>query len=120
MEIPTVLSERVDSLSAELQVQLTVEKWWPNDFGTGYYCRALGLVHDSGAVRLEIVCCIAAGTGKDDVDLFVLLNGQRVAPVGSWDYLHQQGSGEFRLVHDDMAYDVQVDLNSLLLRKKRE
>ena len=118
MEIPATLTERVESLSAELRIRLAIEKWWPNDLGSGFYGRVHGLIHDSESIRLEVVCSVSAGTGKDDVDLFILLNGTRVAPVTSnWDYLHRQGTGEFRLVCDDMGYDGQIDLDTLLLRK---
>ena len=117
MDVPQPIIDRVQTLSDELGVALSVNKWWDNEFGSGYYCRAHAVVLNSQHVRIEFVCSVAIDTKKDDVDLFVLVNGVRVAPVTDpWHYLHQDGNGPFRSACDDMAYDFQTDLETLLLR----
>ena len=99
---------------------MTVMKWWKNDSGTGFYCRVHGTILDSDSVKLEVICSVSVATDKDDVDLFILLNGTRLVPVNSkGDYWHRDGDGPFRLVSDDAAYEVQTDLESLLLQRRR-
>jgi len=115
---PQPLIERVRKLSTELGVELSIDRHWTNEEGTGDYCRAYGVLSDSEVFRVEVAVSISVGTRADDVDLFVLVNGVRVGPTTDpTNYLHRDGDGDFRWDDIDEGFEDRNDLNSLLLRR---
>ena len=115
---PKSVIERVRELSTEFGVDLSIDRHWPNESGTGHYCRAYGVLTETDFLRVELAASISVGTHADDVDLFVLVNGVRVAPTTNpTDYLHRDGNGQFRWDDIDEGFDGKNDLDSLLLRR---
>jgi hypothetical protein len=117
--IPEIVLDRVQELSHELKVEFSVERHWENEFGSGYYCRVHGSVHESPALSIELVGSLAVGTRADKVDLFVLVNGVRVGPATRpFHYLHRRDPGPFSWEDLDEGYGVQTTLDGLLLRNQ--
>jgi len=105
-------------MATDLDVPLSIEKHWDNEFGPGHYCRVFGTIHDSKSLRVEIVGSLAIGTKADETDLFILVNGIRVSPVDdSFAYLHRPEGESFRWDDLDEGYQVQTTVDGLLLRK---
>jgi len=117
MTIPQIILDRVQQLSDEFGVPVSVERQWQNEFGPGYYCRAHGCLHKSANLCIELVGSLAVGTKDDHLDLFIVVNGVRISPVTQpYRYLHRRDAGPFHWDNRDQGYESQTSLAGLLLR----
>lgn len=113
MDIPESLLERLAKLSVDCGVELRVDKFWESDFRPGWLCWFRGEVLQSPQLKIEVAgtLCIELDPERPDhVDLFVFVNGERVAPKDPrskfrFDYLVRIGSRSFIWEDQDPGYE---------------
>ena len=117
MYVPSEITTRIQKLSEQLGCELRVLRCWQSDGGRPvFYCNFRGVLHDHPSFLLECfgTLCAELTDGRDDLtDLFLFLNGQRLAVApASADYLvSRRADGEFDWDYDDEGYDNFLELN---------
>lgn len=119
MSIPDIITQNLQQLSNECGVALHLTHYWENEFCPGWYCRFHGIVHQSDLLSVELAGSLVIAIDqhhKDEVDLFLFVNGVRVGPIDSpYQYLHRRDSTPFRWDDLDSGFEQQKTLTSITM-----
>jgi hypothetical protein len=119
MDAPAVIEERVRQLSSECGAEFQIIRFWQNEYRPGWYCRFYGCIHRSELLLIELAGSLAIELDekhKDDVDLFVFVNGTRVGQLQApYRYLHRNGQGSLNWEDLDPGFENQLTLADITM-----
>ena len=91
-------------------------KTWVDDFDAserGFYCRFYGRLTDTPLLKIEIVGSLYHGQKNEEIEIFPFVNGKRVAPCFTEQYIWKSVNG-IRWDTVDPGFEGRDTMESLL------
>lgn len=92
MDIKKKAHNKLKEISEDLGAVLEIRKLWSDEYSElGFYFRFYGLIHDTRHLKIEVVGSywygVRNGEENEEIDIFPFINGMRVSPCNTENYI---------------------------------